>query len=94
MPKPIEDECVRLDNSPGGYSTAANWITTIREAGILQLHIGPRTSLRRVAKVLNKCTKYKVNQYNINQINCIKIITHSSQDYTAVHKHAAICIGS
>jgi len=33
MPKPIEDESVRLDNLRGGYSTAANWATHIREAG-------------------------------------------------------------
>jgi len=53
IPKPItEDECVRLDNSRGGYSTEVNWTTTIREAGILQPHIGPRTFARRVAKVL------------------------------------------
>jgi len=52
VPKPIEDECVHLDNSRGGYYTATNWTTAIHETGILQLHIGPRTFARRVAKVL------------------------------------------
>jgi len=56
IPKPIEDECVLLDNARGGYSTAANWTTTIwlpasniREAGSQSVNLNViRVQMRKL----------------------------------------------
>jgi len=58
---------VRLDNSRGGYSTFANWTMTIREAGVLQPHIGPRIFAKRVAKVLVHPINYVVRVREANK---------------------------